>query len=1052
MKSLDLKSFTSLKEKGKKLLFPGIIRITVGMGTCGIGNGAEEVFNALTNEIKKNKLKANVVPVGCFGYCSYEPLITVHIPNLPLVMFAKVSVSDIPELMECIKSKQFSHPKQLLKIQEWDFICEKYEFGKGFDTIPNWNEVPFYKWQKKIVLRNCGLINPSSVEEFISVGGYSGLYKALTQMKPEDIINEVKQSNLRGRGGAGFPTGRKWELMRASKSDKKYIICNADEGDPGAYMNRNEIEGDPHSLIEGMIIGAYAMGADQGVIYCRAEYPLAIKRLRDAIADAEKIGLLGMKIFGTSFNFKLHIVEGAGAFVCGEETSLIASIEGKAGRPRPRPPFPAQKGLWDNPTNINNVETWFNINPIIIKGASWFVQTGTSKSAGTKVFSLVGKVKNTGLVEIPFGVPLEIMLYNIGGGSYSKKGIKAVQLGGPSGGCVPSHYFNIPIDYENLSSLGAILGSGGIVAMDEFNCMVDVARYFLEFTTSESCGKCVPCRVGLNQLLSILVKITRGQGSLADLNVMESLCQTIKMGSLCGLGQTAPNPILTTIRYFKNEYLSHINEKRCLAGTCERLFLAPCENRCPMHPDLPGFLRLIREHRWEDAYQLFVEQNPFPSITGRVCQEHCGSTCRRNDLEGAVHLKETHRYIGDLANQKNLVEKVFNKMEQNNFSPSGKQVAIIGSGPAGLIAGYFLSRMGHKVIVYERLEQLGGMLRYGIPEYRLPKKVLNQEIENITRFGMIIKTKTEIGKTLSFESLYSQNDAILISTGVWKEAELSLPGINLKGIFSSIKFLSSIAKNEKIELGERVIVIGGGNSAIDSARTALRLGKSVTIVYRREKEEMPAMAEEIFDIEEERIPIRFMQSPKEIIGENGNVSGLVVEYMTPGDIDKSGRRKPIPTGKLETIPCDSIILAVGELIDSKIFEEIGIRVDNAGRILVNEFNLQTNDPKIFACGDIVTGPSDVTSAMASGKRTAFSIDYHLMGKLRAGNLFSHFDYPKDIPEHVKNISRNLAPKIDMKERLSTFKEINLGFCEEQVLDEASRCLRCDVKSEEEEIL
>jgi NADH-quinone oxidoreductase subunit F len=1051
MKINEHKELAALKEKGLKMLFPGKIRITVGMGTCGIGNGSEDVFNALKKEISSRKIKADVVLVGCFGYCSYEPLVSVHIPNQPLIMFSKVTVSDIPSMLECINTKQFLHSKLLLKIQEWDFIAEKYEFGKGAENIPNWNAVPFYKGQKKIVLRNCGLINPSSIEEFIAVGGYSATLKALTELKPEDIINEVKKSNLRGRGGAGFPTGRKWELMKNSQGPKKYIICNADEGDPGAYMNRNEIEGDPHSLIEGMIIGAYAMGADEGIIYCRAEYPLAITRLRDAISDAEKCGLLGSNILGSQFSFKLHIVEGAGAFVCGEETALIASIEGKAGRPRPRPPFPAQKGLWEKPTNINNVETWFNISPIIIKGASWFLETGTAKSAGTKVFSLVGKIKNTGLVEIPFGVPLETMLYNIGGGSYSKKGIKAVQLGGPSGGCVPSQHFTTPIDYESLSSLGAILGSGGIVAMDEFNCMVDVARYFLEFTTSESCGKCVPCRVGLNQLLSILVKITKGKGTIEDLSRMESLCQTIKKGSLCGLGQTAPNPILTTLKYFKNEYLSHINEKRCIAGSCEQLFEAPCENRCPMHPDLPGFLRLIRENRMEDAYQLFIEQNPFPSITGRVCQEHCESTCRRHDLDGSVHLKEMHRYVGDLAVQKNFVESVFKKLEGKNFPSSGKTVGIIGSGPSGLIAAFYLSRLGHKVTVYERMAQPGGMLRYGIPEYRLPKSTLDKEIENITKFGVNIKTNFEIGKDLSLQALFSQHDAILISTGVWKESELSLPGMNLEGIFSSIKFLNSVVKKEPLPLGQRVVVIGGGNSAIDSARTALRLGKQVTIVYRREKEEMPAMAEEIFDTEEEKIPIRFMQAPKEVIGEHGKVKGLVVEYMTHGDIDKSGRRKPIPTGKMETIPCDSIIMAIGETIDSKLFEEFGLRIDKAGRLVVEEFSMQTNDAKIFASGDIVSGPSDVTTAMAAGKRAAFSIDYHLMGQNRAAKLFSRFEYPKDIPEAPMRGKKNIAPKLKLEERVSSFKEVNQGFCEEQVMDEACRCLRCDVKENEEEV-
>lgn len=585
MKAIDKKALFLMKQKGLKSLLPGKARITVGMGTCGIGNGSENVLSAIKSNLKSMKSKPDVVSVGCFGCCSYEPLVTVHVPNKSLVMFSKVQPEDVPSILEFVEKQNFDHPKILLKISSWDFITDQVEFGTGAENVSEWNEIPFFKWQKKIVLRNCGLIDPSSIHEFAAVGGYSAYFKALTEMKHETIIDEVKKSNLRGRGGAGFPTGRKWEIMRNVPGDKKYIICNADEGNPGSYMNRNEIEGDPHGLIEGMAIGAFTMGADEGIVYIRAEYPLAINTLRNAIKEAEENGFLGEKIFGTSFNFKIHIVVGAGAYVCGEENALIASIEGKAGRSRPRPPFPAQKGLWDKPTNINNVETWYSISPILTKGSKWYLESGSKRSGGTKVFSLVGKVKNTGLVEIPFGLSIDTMINKIGGGSISNDSVKAAQFGGPSGGCIPVSLFDTPIDYESIASVGAIIGSGGIVVMGERNCMVDVARYFVEFSVEESCGKCMPCRIGLGQLLDILFRITQGDGKESDIALLEKLCKTIEKTSLCGLGQTATYPVLSTLRYFKDEYLAHIVDKQCVAGSCTRLNIA-CENQYSMQQNV----------------------------------------------------------------------------------------------------------------------------------------------------------------------------------------------------------------------------------------------------------------------------------------------------------------------------------------------------------------------------------------------------------------------------------------------------------------------------------
>ena len=497
-----------------------------------------------------------VVETGCHGFCEHGPLVIVYPEG---TFYCQVKAEDVEEIVE-------SH---LFKGR----IVERllYHEPLTHESIPNYSEINFYKKQHRLVLENCGAINPEQIEEYIAVGGYEALAKAVTTMSPEDVIEEIKKSGLRGRGGGGFPTGMKWQFAKASVSDKKYVICNADEGDPGAFMDRSVLEGDPHKILEGMAVCGYAIDADEGYIYVRAEYPLAIKRLRIAIEQAEAMGLLGENIFGSGFSFKLHIKEGAGAFVCGEETALMASIEGKRGMPRPRPPFPAVAGLWGKPTNINNVETFGNVAAIITNGADWYAGFGTEKSKGTKVFALTGKINNTGLAEVPMGITMREIIYDIGGGINGGKKFKAVQIGGPSGGCLPESMLDLSIDYDSLTAAGAMMGSGGLVVMDEDTCMVDVAKFFLNFTQSESCGKCTPCREGTKRMLEVLTRITEGQGREGDIELLEELARNIKETALCGLGQTAPNPVLSTLKYFRHEYEAHIKEKRCPAGACEKL-------------------------------------------------------------------------------------------------------------------------------------------------------------------------------------------------------------------------------------------------------------------------------------------------------------------------------------------------------------------------------------------------------------------------------------------------------------------------------------------------
>ncbi|MGF7060617.1 NADH-quinone oxidoreductase subunit NuoF [Brassicibacter mesophilus] len=536
-------------------------------GTGCTSSSSDKIEAKFNEELEKNKLnkEIKVVRTGCFGLCEAGPIVIVYPEGS---FYSHVRVEDVDTIVEehLIKGRIV---KDLL-----------YKEAVQDNIIKSINEVDFYKKQKRIALQNCGVINPEEINEYIAFNGYMALGKALTEMTSQEVIDCIKNSGLRGRGGGGFPTGLKWEFTAKAVGDQKYVLCNADEGDPGAFMDRSILEGDPHSLIEAMAIAGYAIGSNQGYVYIRAEYPIAVRRLQIAIDQAREKGLLGSNIFGTDFSFDMEIRLGAGAFVCGEETALIASIEGQRGMPRNKPPFPANKGLWQKPSLINNVETYANVPQIILKGSEWFSEIGTEKSKGTKVFALGGKINNTGLVEIPMGTTLREVIYDIGGGIPNGKKFKAVQTGGPSGGCIPSEHLDLSIEYESLISLGSMMGSGGMIVMDEDTCMVDIARFFLDFTVDESCGKCTPCREGTKRMLEILEKITSGEGELEDIDRLESLAETIKSSSLCGLGQTAPNPVLSTLKYFRHEYEAHVNEKKCPAGTCQSLLEFYISDKC----------------------------------------------------------------------------------------------------------------------------------------------------------------------------------------------------------------------------------------------------------------------------------------------------------------------------------------------------------------------------------------------------------------------------------------------------------------------------------------
>ncbi|HCT93380.1 MAG: NADH dehydrogenase [Bacteroidetes bacterium GWE2_39_28] len=1046
MKISDYTKLLEIKETASKKILPDKPYVAIGMGTCGIGRGAEVLFDSFERVIAERKLDIIIKKTGCFGFCAEEPLVNIYIPGKPLIILHRVTENDVIPLIIGIEKGIMPYRNVLCRIEEWDFITEKYEFGKGLTEYPLWNEVPFFKWQKKIVLRNCGLIVPDDIEEYIAVGGYFPLYNALHKMNPVSVIDEVKKSKLRGRGGAGFPTGVKWDLMAKVEGDQKYVICNADEGDPGAFMNRNEIESDPFMLIEGMTIGAFAMGASKGVVYIRAEYPLAVQRLKGAIKQAKDLGLLGDNILNSGFNFEIDIVEGAGAFVCGEETSLIHSIEGKSGRPSPRPPYPAEKGLYGKPTNINNVETWCNVPVIISKGGDWFTGTGTEKSPGTKVFSLVGKVKNTGLVELPLGSTLETIVFKIGEGTGTQKTVKAVQSGGPSGGCIPVEYLNTPVDYESLNSLGAIMGSGGMVVMDQDNCMVDVARYFTEFSNGESCGKCTPCREGLSQTLHILNKVTEGVATSEDLDALVKLGQVIKSTALCGLGQTAPNPVLTTLRYFRDEYDHHMIEKKCEPGICHSLFTALCENSCPLHMNIPRYLQLLKEDKLEDAFETSLRDNPLPGTLGRICHFHCQMKCLRETIDAPVSQGDIHRYIADTVYKEGKAQKIYARLIKEKLPPTYKKIAIIGAGPAGLTAAFYLVRLGHDVTVFDSESEAGGILRWGIPKYRLPLETLDTEINFIKELGVHFVFNTTVGKDISMEELERDYHKIIIAVGAHKDILLSVEGNELDGVVSGMDFLKDVAKGIKPDIGKNVVVIGAGNVAIDAARTAQRFGTDVTVVYRRLKGDMPANKDEIKEAEIEGVNFLFLCNPKEILADaNDKVRGIELMKMECGDIDLSNRRKPVPTGESFIIGCDSVIMAVGEEVDAPFVKEFGLKISTDGVISADHFTFKTSHPKIYAIGDAVTGPATAAEAMGIAKKAAEVIDYKLMNKRRFHKLNRGFDYSDDVPLKPEGGNRHYAIKRPLEERTGNFKEINLGYSKDQAYAEAARCLRCDVR-------
>ncbi len=994
--------------------------IVVGMGTCGIAAGAENTITALENEIERKNIKdIELAQTGCMGYCVGEPLVEIRQGDVR-ILYEDITAEKVEELVE-------QHIVSGNIINRWRV---------PFDS-------DFFEPQERIVLKNCGVIDPESIRAAISHGSYKGLAKALKKMKPEGIIDEIEDAKLRGRGGGGFPTGLKWKFARDNESEDKYLVCNADEGDPGAFMDRSILEGDPHRLIEGMTIAGYAIGANHGYVYCRAEYPLAIERLKKAISQAEELGLLGKDIMGSGFDFKLEIRLGAGAFVCGEETALLASLEGQRGEPRPRPPFPPEEGFKDDPTVINNVETLVNVPAIIANGHEWFRDIGTEDSPGTKVFALAGKIKNNGLVEIPMGTSLGEIVFDIGDGLIDGGSFKAAQTGGPSGGCIPVEHLNVPIDYDSLQELGTIMGSGGLIVMDEQDCMVDLAKYFIDFCKDESCGKCTPCRIGTTRMLETLNRITEGEADHEDYEMLLDMGEKVQDSSFCGLGQTAPNPVVSTARYFEDEYLDHIENDYCEASRCAPLFNSPCQNSCPANVDVPKYIDLIRRGEYKQAYKEIQRENPLVLICGRVCYNLCEPSCNRRSLDEGLAIRELKRFISDVVPKMEGGYPIPQIEEEKN-----ERIAVVGSGPAGLTSAFYLRRKGYQVTIFEEDSVAGGLLVQGIPEYRLPQEKLNEEITVLTTMGVELELETEVGQDVTLDELRRQGyKAVHLAVGAHEDYQLNIKGEEISGVHNALDLLEDININpNRVDMkNKKISVIGGGNSAIDVARNAVRLGaEEVNIVYRRREEEMPANTEEVEKAKYEKVNMYTQVSPVKIIREDVEVKAVECVEMKEGEFDQSGRRRPIPDeeSKFE-LESDIVVVAIGQTVEDNFNNgETLVELNENGLIDVDE-DLSTSIDWIFAGGDCVKGPSTVVECVQQGKEVAREIDQYLGGD---GKVVPESEVERELTEPIieEEKPRVKMPEILLSERLQGFKEVEKGYSEDQAREEASRCLRCDV--------
>ncbi|MHB1134608.1 MAG: FAD-dependent oxidoreductase [Chloroflexota bacterium] len=991
-----------------------------------------EILANLETEIAARGLDYQVCRTGCHGFCQNGPIVVVEPER---VLYTRVKPADAAEIAE-----------QHLAGGE---VVERLLFRDPATgrRVAKYDEVAFFQRQQRRLLARCGQIDPTSLAQYEATGGYQALRRAVLELTPEAVLDEVQAAGLRGRGGGGYPTAAKWALARSTPAARKFVVANGYESDPGASVDRSLMEADPHAVLEGLLLAAFAVGAGEAFLYIQQDYKLAVQRLREALAQAEAAGYAGENVLGSAFSCRVGLIEASGAFLAGHEPALIAFIEGKRGMPAARPPWPARTGLWGYPTIVNNVETLANVPLIVREGAAAFGSLGTPQSPGTKIFALTGKVNNVGAVEAPLGTTLRELIFEIGGGVTGGRPYKGVTTGGPTGGLLPGSMLDIKVEYDALSEAGSMMGSGGLVVLDETTCTVDLAKFFLGLSHSESCGKCVPCRLGTKQMLALVTEISEGRGSPADLDRLQELAEGVKAGSLCGLGQTAPNPVLTALKYFRDEWEAHVWEKVCPAGGCQALFVAPCENTCPLHQDVPLYANLIRQGRIDEAIEVIRDTNPFPSICGRVCDHRCESRCRRLDIDGAVSVRNLKRFAVDYAGR--TEEYTPAPLEERKT----EKVAIVGAGPAGLGAAHRLGRLGYAVTVFEALPVPGGMAMVGIPEYRLPKQVLLKDVRTVERLGVEFRYNQALGRDFTLDSLRAQGyAAIILATGAHQSASLRVPGEELAGVLGAIHFLREDALGLKPEVGRRVAVIGGGSVAMDAARSALRRGaEEAHVFYRRDRLDMPAPKEEIDDAEAEGVQVHVLTAPTRIVGQEGKVVALECHVMALGTYDDSGRRKPVAVkGSEFTVEVDTVIAAIGQVVHSDFLPpDEGWRTKR-GLLATNPRSLATATPGIFAAGDAVTGPWTLVQAIAGGARAAQSVDNYLRGRplVQVAPGPRQRKLPTPALGEVADYGRTHMPMLAADGRAKSQAEVELGFDLDLALREAARCLRCDIREEE----
>ena len=943
----------------------GQSQIRICYGASCIASGARRVKQALENAMQRQGLtrRARLCEVGCMGPCSGGPVVAIGD-----VFYEHVRPEDCNDLVV----------QHLGKGQPVERLTHKRPDGRH---VARTDDIEFFRRQTKVVLSRCGRIDPQRLDDYIGLEGYEALSRVLQAKDPGGVVSELKASGLRGRGGAGFATWKKWDFTRRAEGEEKFVVCNADEGDPGAFMDRSILEGDPHSVIEGMLIAAYVIGAHEGLHLRPSRVSAGGRATEDCAVAGPRAGASGQRHSrfgvrlrpGNPHGFRrVRLRRGDRAVDVDRRATAVSRVPGRRSRRS------AASGV--DPRCSTTSRPMPTSRRSCCTGAPGMPPTGPRGARGRKSLRWPARSRTRAWSRCPSACRSGDLIYDIGGGIPSGKEFKAAQIGGPSGGCIPKQHLNVPLDYESLAELGAIMGSGGLIVMDEDSCMVDVARFFLEFVQEESCGKCVPCRVGTKRMLEILNRICEGRGEEADVDQLIQLGEMIKETSLCGLGQTASNPVLSTIRHFGHEYIEHIRDKHCRAGVCPSLVYAPCSSACPANVDIPGYVSLVAEKRYAEALRLHRERNPFPAICSRVCFHTCEDKCRRSTLDEPVSIRGVKRFMVDQEVTIQLPEV------RENPENARRKIAIIGAGPAGLSCAYFLARLGYQPKIYEAEPRPGGMLVQAIPAYRLPREIVAREVRMIENMGVEILTEKKLGRDFTLKSLRAQGcEAVYLAMGAPLGVGLGVPGENAQGITDALNFLRIYNLRGSARVGRNVVVIGGGNSAIDAARSAVRLGaEQVTVVYRRSREAMPAYKEEIEEALHEGVKLQLLTAPTEVIVENGQAMGIRCQPVRLGEFDRSGRRRPEESGEAFVIPADQILVAIGQSLEAQRFcDETILETRGGGLLVADPVTGQTSHKWIFAGGDAVSGPSSVVEAVAAGERAAVGIDRFLTGREHA---------------------------------------------------------------------